>query len=61
MIKTAKREHKPKIIELMAAHRDFVRQCRAGYHQRRAQAMSGVVPNIASIIVDGKHIVINSK
>ena len=53
MIKTSKREHKSKIIELMTIHRDFVRQCRAGYHQRRAQAMSGVVPNIASIIVDG--------
>ena len=37
----------------MAQHRDFVRTCRAGYHQRRAEAQRGLVQNVASIIIDG--------
>ena len=54
LLKTVKREHKPQIIELMSTHRDFIRECRAGYHRRRALAMSGVVPSMGSICIDGK-------
>ena len=54
LITTSKREHKPKITELMAAHRDFVRQCRSDYHMRRLRASTGYLPTFASIIIDGK-------
>ena len=53
LIITGKREHKPKVIELMGMHRDFVRIVRAGYHQRRAAAQRGMLSNVASLIVDG--------
>ena len=54
LIVTSKREHKPRIMELMGQHRDFVRICRSGYHQRRAEAQRGIVSNVASIIIDGE-------
>jgi hypothetical protein len=54
LLKTVKREHKPAIIELMNTHRDFIRECRAGYHRRRALAISGIVPTMGSIVIDGK-------
>ena len=53
LILTGKREHKPKIIELMGMHRDFVRIVRTGYHQRRAAAQRGMLSNVASLIIDG--------
>ena len=54
LIVSSKREHKPKITELVSTHRDFVRLCRAGYQQRRALAQRGFVPTVGSIILDGE-------